>query len=208
MAAYLVPLREGRTIPIEKAVVFIGRHPECDVVLTRSRKVSRKHCCVVQVDDRYLVRDLGSMNGVRVNGRRVKNEAPLAFGDELAIADVHYVLRDRAAPECGPAESGSPPRSAANVPAGADRSRKPAAAPPIDISQDFPVPIAEESGVEGPHLIDGEDDVIPLASESREIVPLVDSGVDEPPHRSSSPGDDALPDADGEASDWDDDVRG
>lgn len=188
MPAYLVPVREGRTIPLEKAVVFIGRHPECDVVLTRSRKVSRKHCCVVQVDNHYVVRDLGSMNGVRINGRRVDVEAPLNFGDELAIADVHYLVRDRAPAEPKPAEKAPSPPPLARRPD-----------PDSNISQLVPVPIAEESGFEGPHLVDAENDVIPLASESAQIVPLVDSGLDDggDPHGSSSPEDEPLSDDDG-----------
>jgi predicted component of type VI protein secretion system len=93
MAAYLEPIGEGRRIVLDKAVVFIGRAADCDVVLTRSRKVSRKHCCFAQVGDSYVLRDLGSMNGVRVNGKRVRNEVRLAFGDEVTIGDLRYILR-------------------------------------------------------------------------------------------------------------------
>ena len=83
---------QGRPIALNKAVVFIGRHAECDVILSRSRKVSRKHCCVAQVNDRLVVRDLGSLNGVRVNGKRVKKESDLHVGDEVAIGDCRYVV--------------------------------------------------------------------------------------------------------------------
>lgn len=93
MNFYLVPVEQGRRIVLDKAIIFVGRHPECDVVLTRSRKISRRHCCFAHVNDGVLVRDLGSMNGVRINGRRVPKEAPIAVGDQVAIADLAYVLK-------------------------------------------------------------------------------------------------------------------
>lgn len=142
MGVCLVPIKKGRTIAIDKAVVFIGRHPDCDVVLTRSRKVSRKHCCLAQVDDRYVIRDLGSTNGVRVNGVQVENEAPLKLGDEVAIGDVRYLVqiedpKPRRKRSNGDAAGGgtlaaAPPESAS----------KPAE--PLNLSQDFPVAIPED----------------------------------------------------------------
>jgi pSer/pThr/pTyr-binding forkhead associated (FHA) protein len=95
MAVYLIPVDKGRPIVLDKAVVFIGRHPECDVILKASRKVSRKHCCLAQVESRIVIRDLGSMNGVRLNGHRVKKEATVKLGDEITIGDVTYVLKSR-----------------------------------------------------------------------------------------------------------------
>lgn len=86
----LVSLDDGSSIVLNKAVMFFGRSHECDIVLSHSRKVSRKHCCVAQIDDTYLVRDLGSMNGVRVNERRADPELQLNVGDELWVGDVGY----------------------------------------------------------------------------------------------------------------------
>jgi pSer/pThr/pTyr-binding forkhead associated (FHA) protein len=94
MSAFLVPLDPGLClIPLEKAIVLIGRQADCDVSLTHSRKVSRKHCCIAQVNDSYVVRDLGSTNGIFVNGTRVRKETGLALGDELAIGDVRFRLQ-------------------------------------------------------------------------------------------------------------------
>ena len=93
MTFYLVPVEQGRRIVLDKAIIFVGRHPECDFVLSRSRKISRRHCCFAHVNDGVLVRDLGSMNGVRINGRRVAKEAPIVVGDEVAIADLAYILK-------------------------------------------------------------------------------------------------------------------
>ncbi len=97
MNFYLVPVEQGRRIVLDKAIIFVGRHPECDIVLSRSRKISRRHCCFAHVNDGVLVRDLGSMNGVRVNGGRVNKEARISVGDEVVIADLAYVLKAKGA---------------------------------------------------------------------------------------------------------------
>lgn len=92
MAALLVPMDGGAPFRIEKPITLVGRHQECDLPLPNFVKVSRRHCCLVQVGERYLVRDLGSMNGLRVNGRRV-NEIELRAGDELSIADAVFIFQ-------------------------------------------------------------------------------------------------------------------
>jgi pSer/pThr/pTyr-binding forkhead associated (FHA) protein len=139
MALYLMPVADGRPVILDKAVIFFGRHPECDVVLNRSRKVSRKHCCVAQVNHRVVLRDLGSMNGVTVNGQRVRKEAPLSVGDELMIGDVVYVLREGKPPAAKP-EGTNGYASAAVPPATPRREER----PPIEYSQEYPVVIDED----------------------------------------------------------------
>lgn len=91
MPAFLVPLdAAGCVIPLEKAILLIGRQADCDVTLTSSRKISRRHCAVAVVNNTVIIRDLGSTNGVTVNGDRVEKEAVLTLGDEVAIGDVHF----------------------------------------------------------------------------------------------------------------------
>lgn len=94
MFLLLEPAAGGPTIPLDKAVLFFGRHPDCDVRLMASPKVSRRHCCIAQVNDRWVVRDLGSMNGVTLNGQQVEREADLKPGDELAVGDIVYKVVD------------------------------------------------------------------------------------------------------------------
>ena len=88
MAAQLIALNEGPNIPLDKPIVLIGRHQECDIQIP-SRKISRRHCCVAQVYNYLVVRDLGSTNGVRINGQRVA-EGKLVPGDELQIGNFKY----------------------------------------------------------------------------------------------------------------------
>src|SRR5438067_11169406 len=88
MPPQLVSLTEGPNILLDKPILLLGRHQECDIQLG-SRKVSRRHCCVAQVNDYLVVRDLGSTNGVRINGQRVA-EGKLVPGDELQIGNFKY----------------------------------------------------------------------------------------------------------------------
>jgi pSer/pThr/pTyr-binding forkhead associated (FHA) protein len=95
MPAQLLALTDGPTIILEKPIILMGRHEECDVQLN-SKKVSRRHCCVAQVNDYLIVRDLGSTNGVRINGQRVL-EGRLKAGDELTVGNFRYqIFFDRA----------------------------------------------------------------------------------------------------------------
>jgi predicted component of type VI protein secretion system len=92
MSAQLTPLSAGDlpTIPIQRPVLLIGRHLDCDVRIDRP-KISRRHCCLALAYDRVMIRDLGSRNGLRVNGRMVE-ESQLQPGDEVAIGPVLYRL--------------------------------------------------------------------------------------------------------------------
>jgi pSer/pThr/pTyr-binding forkhead associated (FHA) protein len=94
MPAQLIALIDGSNILIDKPILLFGRHPECDIQID-SRKVSRRHCCLAQVNDYLVVRDLDSTNGIRINGVRVI-EGRLNDGDELMIGDLRYrVSEDR-----------------------------------------------------------------------------------------------------------------
>lgn len=101
MAAQLLSLTGGPSIPLQKSIILIGRHPECDIQID-SRKISRRHCCIAQVGDYLVVRDLGSTNGVRINGVRVR-EGKLKPDDELTIGANRYRLEwDGVAPLAQP----------------------------------------------------------------------------------------------------------
>jgi predicted component of type VI protein secretion system len=88
MPAQLVALNDGPSILLDKPILLLGRHPECDIQID-SRKISRRHCCIAQVSDYLVVRDLGSTNGVRINGIKVV-EGRLSSGDELTIGNNRY----------------------------------------------------------------------------------------------------------------------
>jgi pSer/pThr/pTyr-binding forkhead associated (FHA) protein len=88
MPVHLLALTDGPNILLDKPILLFGRHEECDVQLN-SKKISRRHCVLAQVGDQLVVRDLGSTNGVRVNGQRVA-EGHLRTGDELQVGNFKY----------------------------------------------------------------------------------------------------------------------
>ena len=88
MSPRFVAIDEGPDIPMDRAVVVVGRHPNCDTRLD-SLRVSRHHCCMTQENGQVIVRDLDSANGIRINGQRVET-GRLRPGDELSIAHIRY----------------------------------------------------------------------------------------------------------------------
>jgi predicted component of type VI protein secretion system len=91
MPAQLQAINGGASILLDKPILLLGRDPECDIQL-ESPKISRRHCCLAQVGDSLVVRDLGSTNGIRINGVRVV-EGHLKGGDELTIGNHRYQVR-------------------------------------------------------------------------------------------------------------------
>ena len=175
MSVILKPERGGRPIVLDKPILLVGRHPDCDVIIKDSPKISRKHCCIALVDHRFVVRDLDSMNGVFVNGDRVNHSHDLVNGDQLVIGDVPFdVVRmgtgeEKKSPRPGAntesvidpdfareaTMADSPEDSADSAPA--PKSKSPHEAGPNDVvefSSAFAVPVTDSS--------DG-DDFIPLA---------------------------------------------
>jgi len=61
----------------------IGRSRECDLVLDDAN-VSRKHAEVRQEGGSWVIHDLGSTNGIKLNGRRSEGGA-LKPGDEITL---------------------------------------------------------------------------------------------------------------------------
>src|SRR3954467_6163544 len=96
MPARLVALDEGPDIPLDRTMVVVGRHPQCDARLD-SLRVSRHHCCMTHDHGEVVVRDLGSTNGIRINGRRVEM-GRLRPGDELSIAPIRYRVENSLVP--------------------------------------------------------------------------------------------------------------
>lgn len=91
MTVQLVAISEGPSIVLNKPIILLGRHAECDVQID-SQKISRKHCCIILLKDKAFIRDLGSTNGISINGKKVQ-EGSIIPGDELCIGNCKYILR-------------------------------------------------------------------------------------------------------------------
>jgi hypothetical protein len=77
-------LPEGRRIVVGDDPITIGRLAECDIPLTGDTNVSRRHAEIRRDGDEFVVADLDSLNGTRVNGAGVKTRR-LADGDEITV---------------------------------------------------------------------------------------------------------------------------
>lgn len=69
----------------------IGRHGNCDVVID-SPAVSRFHAKIIREDNRYYLEDLGSRNGLVVNGHQVRRRTPLNDGDRIEVSTLPFVF--------------------------------------------------------------------------------------------------------------------
>jgi hypothetical protein len=89
----------GTKHEIDKREVVIGRSKDCDIQLADGN-VSRRHAEVRQEGAAYWVIDLGSTNGMEVNGRRQKR-AKLRQGDRITLGSTELVFKREAetAPE-------------------------------------------------------------------------------------------------------------
>jgi pSer/pThr/pTyr-binding forkhead associated (FHA) protein len=86
--AELIPADGSATIEIVKDMTLVGRKDDCDLRLAH-KSVSKMHCVIVKTDGLLLVRDLGSTNGTRVNGQRIRRAALLP-NDLLSIASFKF----------------------------------------------------------------------------------------------------------------------
>jgi len=98
--AHLLVIEEGssRRVPLpDSGFVAIGRSPDCAVTLNDA-SVSREHARLMTTEGAARIADLGSHNGTRVNGERVKGARALASGDVIAIGDITLVYHADARP--------------------------------------------------------------------------------------------------------------
>lgn len=140
----LVPLSptNAPAINLQRPVILVGRHPECDIRID-TPQISRRHCCIALAYDRVILKDLGSRNGVRVNGELVE-ETRLFPGDEVAIGHLIYRL-----------EAIAPPAAPVPLPL-------PTAAPSPPPPVAPPSPPPPPAPVDLPALPYSDDDLIPL----------------------------------------------
>ena len=93
MAKLLLSTAEGQQAIDLRAVNSLGRHPNNTIQLL-DKIVSKEHCIVEVRDGRFVLRDLGSLNGTYVNGERVRGEMWLKHGDEIALGSTRARFDD------------------------------------------------------------------------------------------------------------------
>jgi hypothetical protein len=81
----------GKQHRIDKGSVVIGRSKDCDIRLA-DPNVSRRHAEVRQEGSAYWILDLGSTNGLTVNGRR-QQRAQLNNEDRITVGSTELVFK-------------------------------------------------------------------------------------------------------------------
>ena len=76
---------EDLNFKVEKDSFVIGRSGQCDVVITHE-SISRRHCQIEYRNGDFYVTDLGSINGVSVDGEKIKPEKPIKFQSYLPLS--------------------------------------------------------------------------------------------------------------------------
>src|SRR5688572_3762486 len=86
------PVGASREEQLKRDQVKIGRSPENDIAI-HDPSVSRLHATIERTADGFLIQDLGSRNGVMVNGQRIQMPTRITEGDEIQLGDVTLKLR-------------------------------------------------------------------------------------------------------------------
>src|SRR5438105_4741231 len=97
-AKILVRLSDGTVEEHElrDQVMSIGRDRSCDICIP-SHYVSRRHAIISPVDERFVIQDEKSTNGLQINGQIVREPHPLSTGDRVVLGDVSLTYEE--APE-------------------------------------------------------------------------------------------------------------
>lgn len=81
-------LPSGERVAIGQRTVTVGRLPDCTVPVN-DPNVSRRHCEVRAAGTGFVVADLGSTNGTKVNGVRIQGEHVLNDADIVSVGSTH-----------------------------------------------------------------------------------------------------------------------
>lgn len=84
----LVPRGGGDPIALLDPKLVVGRSRDTDIRL-KTGSVSSRHCMLTHEEGYWFVEDLGSSNGVRVNGERIERKL-LMPGDKLSISSQKF----------------------------------------------------------------------------------------------------------------------
>ncbi|HQH11946.1 MAG TPA: FHA domain-containing protein [Candidatus Sumerlaeota bacterium] len=80
----------GKSFFVSKPLVTFGRGEDRDLKFN-DRAMSRKHGEIIFSEGRLIIRDTGSQNGIKINGRTTM-EQELEDGDQIDIGSTRLVI--------------------------------------------------------------------------------------------------------------------
>ncbi len=168
---------EGRktVVPFVRDEITIGRQEGNTIRLTE-RNVSRRHARLVRQNGHVLVEDLGSYNGIRINGDKIQGQVPVHEGDLIQIGDYDLAVQQEGQQAAAPtvplpqvppvhsngeaAEKAAPRMASNNNPSSAMTVKLPdlgATMPSLPVVSDSSATLGAEDDEEGPEEADPDD---------------------------------------------------
>jgi sigma-B regulation protein RsbU (phosphoserine phosphatase) len=96
--AYLLVLKglnAKQSMALDKDRILLGRNANCDIVLPANDfAVSREHACILRVQGKFFIEDMGSRNGTYVNNQPVSEQRQLNDNDRIRICDFLYSFHE------------------------------------------------------------------------------------------------------------------
>jgi hypothetical protein len=90
----LVRPTRGQPMRLERAVIHIGRNTSNEIVVN-DKRVSRFHAEIRCEHGQFVLYDLGSTNGVKVNGAATRRPVPLRNNDVITVGSHEFVFQRR-----------------------------------------------------------------------------------------------------------------
>ena len=98
--AYLLVLKgqnAKQSFTLEKDRIVLGRNASCDIVFPANDfAISREHACILRMQSKFYLEDMGSRNGTFLNNQQVTNRQPLNDNDKIRICDFLYSFHETA----------------------------------------------------------------------------------------------------------------
>ena len=82
---------KGKTFPIDRDAMTIGRSKD-NTICIDNPTVSGHHCSIIRDGERFVLRDLESTNGTRLNAKDVKGESKLRPKDLVQVGSVEFMF--------------------------------------------------------------------------------------------------------------------
>ena len=93
---FLTGRHAGRSELLAPSGTVIGRAPDCTIAL-EDDGISRHHCRISLIEGQWVIEDLGSLNGVAVNGMKTSGVRVLRAGDRISLLETTLQLAEEGA---------------------------------------------------------------------------------------------------------------